>query len=165
MMKRVAQAVMLAMIGAFWGCVATVPVQETTVQPTPVVRESAVQEVACTPPHRLQVLDLDMVPNTVRSGEPIEAWRITLRSDRNGECSTILEVRDQDQVAGYGQKHVIRPGKEVYRVQATPNYRFRRQDPCFLVQANVGGALTPVDAERVFCAKALSGARWSLREP
>ena len=121
--------------------------------------------VECTPPHRLAILDLDMRPDPVQQGESIETWRLTLQSDRNGECRTRLEIRDQDQIAGLGEEHVLRPGRETYRVRAAPGYAFRRRDSCFIVQVNVGGVLTPIEAQRAFCARQLPGGGWSLREP
>ena len=118
----------------------------------------------CTPPHRIQILDLDMVPDPIERGKTVEAWRVTLQSDRNGECSTALEIRDADQIAGRSAKHLIRPGKGAYTVQAAPGYQFRGRDHCFQVQANVGGTFTPLEAQRTFCARDKSGHRWSLKE-
>jgi hypothetical protein len=119
----------------------------------------------CLPPHRMAITDLDMIPDPVPEGQPIEAWKVTIRSDRNGECTTILEIRDQDQIVGLGAQHRIKPGRGSYRIQAAPGYQFQGRDACFVVQANVGGFLTPLDAQRVFCAKASTVTTWSLREP
>jgi hypothetical protein len=104
-----------------------------------------------------------MVPDPLRSGDAIAAWRVALQSDRNGECYTVLEVYDQDQVAGRSVRDVIRPGHSVYEVPAARGYRFQRHDPCFVVQANIGGAPTPVEAQRTFCARQLPGGGWSLQ--
>jgi hypothetical protein len=148
------------------GCVAQAPPPEGRAPgppPSRVARER-VEVVECTPPHRLALLDLDMRPDPVGQGESIESWRLTVQSDRNGECRTRLEIRDQDQIVGLGEAHVIRPGRETYQVRAAPGYEFRRRDPCFVVQANVGGALTPLEAQRTFCARQRPSGGWSLRE-
>lgn len=119
---------------------------------------------ACSPPHRLRIVDLDMRPDPIPTGQPIENWRVTIKSDRNGECATSIQIYDQDQLAGFGDRIRIRPGKAVYTIQPSPNYRFRGRDNCFVVQANVGGVFTSLEAERKFCAKAFSMPMWTLRE-
>jgi hypothetical protein len=104
-----------------------------------------------------------MVPDPLRAGEPIVAWRVDLQSDRNGECSTVLTIRDQDQVAGRRARDLIRPGPGVYEVPAVRGYRFQRQDPCFVAEVNIGGTATPVETRRTFCARPLPGGGWTLR--
>jgi hypothetical protein len=42
-------------------------------------------------------------------------------------------------------------------------YRFSRNEHCFQVIANIEGAGRPIDAARTFCARQISGRRWSLR--
>jgi hypothetical protein len=118
----------------------------------------------CGPPHRMVIVDLNMVPDPIRSGQPVEAWQIAIRSDRNGECHTSLQVYDHDQLAGFQDRILIRPGRAVYTVAASPHYRFHGRDPCFVVHANIGGAFTPVDTARAFCAKPVSVPVWTLRE-
>lgn len=163
-MRRVLYTAIVVIAGAILGCVVAAPPPEPSLAPPPPppAREPA-RRVECTPPHRMAILDLDVVPDPVVQGQPIQGWRITLRSDRNGECGTLLEVRDQDQIAGAGERQVIRPGRGSYTISAAPGYRFQRRDPCFVVQVNVGGTFTPVDAQRTFCARQMRGAGWTLR--
>jgi hypothetical protein len=122
----------------------------------------AVPPPGCAPPHRLSVLDLGMVPDPVRQGQRIQLWTVTLQSDYNGECRTLLEVRDRDQVAGKQVEYLIKPGVGRYTFAARPEYRFQAQDHCFLVRANIGNTWIPVDAKKAFCARRGPGG-WSLR--
>lgn len=161
-MKRVIQGTIVALLGAFLGCVVP-PGPPPPFTPPPPVGGEPVGQITCTPPHRMRILDLDVSPDPVRSGQPIEAWRITINSDWNGECGTHFEVRDQDQVAGAGFVRAIRPGRNVYILPASPQYRFHRRDSCFIVQAYIGGSFTPITAQRSFCAQLIPGAGWTLR--
>ena len=137
-MNRVKQILMAAIIVAAVG--SAVPFE-------------AIGAPFCLPPHRLFILDLDVVPDPIHQGQPVAKWIVTLRSDYNGECATRLVVRDKDQIAGTEVQHSIRPGVARYDFPANPAYRFQAQDLCYRVLANIGGTLTPIDATRVFCAK------------
>jgi len=148
-MKRAAKVLLLAMIGA--GVLGTVPSAAVAQAP-----------VFCRPPHRLSIVELGMVPDPVRQGQRLQLWTVALRSDYNGECRTVLEVRDQDQIAGAQVEYLIRPGVGRYTFQAIPGYLFQRQNHCFLVRANIGNTWTPVDAKRMFCASRTPGG-WSLK--
>ena len=148
-MKRAKQGLLLAIIGAMAGGV--IPLAATAVPPVP-----------CAPPHRLSVLELGMVPDPVRQGQRIQLWTVTLQSDYNGECRTLLQVWDRDQLAGTQMEYVIKPGVGRYTFAALPRYRFQAQDHCFLVRANIGTTWTPIDAKKAFCARR-GPAGWSLR--
>lgn len=161
-MKRVIQGTIVALLGALLGCVVTPGSPQPSPPPTPVVR-APVEQITCTPPHRMRVLDLDVIPDPIHRGQPVQAWRVTIHSDWNGECATHFEVRDQDQVAGAGFVQAIYPGQSVYTIPASPYYRFQRRDHCFLVQARIGGTFTPIGAQRSFCAQPLPGTGWTLR--
>lgn len=138
--------------------------RQVTRQPVETAREVRTVIIDCSGPHRLKILDLDMAPDPVRQGQSVDIWKITIQSDRDGECNTLLTVRDQNAIAGRSQQQTIRPGKAVYTVPAAQEYRFQRQDACFNVQANVGGSFTPIEAQQTFCVKARPGSRWSLQE-
>jgi hypothetical protein len=116
----------------------------------------------CAPPHRLKILDLGMVPDPIRQGQRLQLWTVALQSDYNGECRTLLEVRDQDQIAGAQVEYLIRPGVGRYTFQAVPGYFFQRQNHCFVVRANIGHTWAPVDAKKMFCASR-TPAGWSLK--
>jgi hypothetical protein len=156
-MNWVVWGMMLTLFGTLLGCV--VESRPPPRPPTP-VREPY---ITCTPPHYMAILDLRVIPDPVRAGQPIEAWRITLQSDRNGECSTAIEIRDHDQVVGTGVLQAIRPGRGAYTLPANPHYRFQRQDSCYVVLANIGGSYAALDARRSFCATPFPGGGWTLR--
>lgn len=148
----------LVMASAVLGCIVESPPPQT---PPPRPPGGVVE---CTPPHHMTIVDLDMIPDPVVVGQRVQAWRVTLQSDRNGECNTRLQVHDQNQTAGQVTYQVIRPGRATYEVQATRQYRFQAQDPCFRVLASIGNTFTPIDAQRDFCARtSLGSGRWSLR--
>jgi len=148
-MRRVKWAVLLGMMGAAWG--SAVPFGAVAAPP-----------LGCAPPHRLSVLDLGMVPDPVRQGQRIQLWTVTLQSDYNGECRTLLEVRDRDQVAGKQVEYLIKPGVGRYTFATQPGYQFQAHDHCFLVRANIGNTWTPIDAKKAFCARR-GPAGWSLK--
>lgn len=146
-MNRVKQVLVVAFIGmAFMGAIP----YDAVGQAPPAKKAPA---VSCTPPHQMAVQDLDMRPDPVWFGQPIQQWFVTLRSDRNGECATRILIRDRDQLVGLEVEHVIKPGTHRYPVKVAPGYRFQGQDHCFLVVANIGGTPQPIDAAKKFCAK------------
>ena len=117
----------------------------------------------CAPPHRMRIVDLNMTPDPVRQGRPLKELQITIQSDQNGECSTALEVRDQHQIVAQVQAQTIRPGRTVFVVPVVQGYRFQGQDSCFVVQVNVGGVFSPIEAQQVFCAKLRTIPVWTLK--
>ena len=163
-MWRIQWGCMLVMVGALLGCVVEPPPPPPPRPPAPppVVREPP-ELITCAPPYQLAILDLNVIPDPVHQGQPVEAWRLTIQSDRNGECRTAIEIRDQDQVAGAGVLPAIRPGRGVYTIPARPNYRFQRADNCYTVLANIGDSYTRLDAHRTFCAAPIPGIGWTLR--
>jgi hypothetical protein len=104
-----------------------------------------------------------MVPDPIRQGRQIKEIHVTLQSDRNGECNTSLEVRDQDQVVTRARAQSIRPGQTVFVLPVVEGYRFSGQDRCFIVHVNVGGTYSPVDAQQVFCARLKTIPVWTLK--
>lgn len=148
-MKRAKQGLVLAIMAAIAG----------SLLPSVAI---AVPPPACAPPHRLSVVALGMVPDPVRPGQRIQLWAVTLQSDYNGECRTLLEVLDRNQVAGKQVEYVIKPGVNRYTFPAQPAYRFQAQDHCFLVRANIGNTWTPIDAKKAFCARR-GPPGWSLQ--
>jgi hypothetical protein len=119
----------------------------------------------CTAPTQMAILGLEMQPDPAGEAVPLSVWNVQVRSDRTGECDTSLEVMDADRVAGIGATHRILPGIHVYIVPARPGYTVRTGDRCFVVRADVGGAMVPVDAPRRFCTKPVPSQpnRWTLR--
>lgn len=118
----------------------------------------------CGGDHRLQVVDLDMVPDPVAQNERVRAWRVRLRSDYNGECQTTLRVRERSDgdIVGRARVYSLRPGLNTLDFDAE-NYRFHRREHCFDVIADIAGSGRTVDAGRTFCARQVGPNRWSLR--
>lgn len=117
--------------------------------------------VRCTPPHAMRIQDLDVRPDPVRPGQAIREWIVTLKSDRTGECMTLLQIKDRDQLAGADIEHAIKPGTNKYRVKVVPGYKFQAQDHCFTVLADIAGTRQPIDAAKRFCARQLP--MWTLK--
>jgi hypothetical protein len=151
----------LVMASAVLGCIVESPPPSPPSPPPPRPPGGVVE---CAPPHHMTVVDLDMIPDPVAVGQRVQLWRVTLQSDRNGECNTRLIVQDRNQTAGEVTYQVIRPGRAIYEVPAMPQYRFQPQDPCFRVLASIGRTYIPIDAHRDFCARtSIESGRWSLR--
>ena len=112
----------------------------------------ALGQSACNRPHDLTVLDLTMVPAPVRERRSIRIWRLTLQSQHKSVCRLHLEIRDQERVAGVGILQ-ISPGRRVYTLHAVPGYRLGRETSCFVVLATMTGSLTPLKAQRTWCAR------------
>ena len=120
-----------------------------------IVALDAMAQGPCAPPHRMQILDLDMYPDPVHhEGQPVQRFTVTVQADRKGECLTAFEVRDDgNQVAGRALQQRVRPGTHKYTIPAVRNYRFQRQDHCFQVVANIANNWTRVDAAAQECAR------------
>ena len=121
--------------------------------------------VSCGRDHRLQVADLDMIPDPVRDGERIRGWRVRLRADASGECQTTLRIRERrdGEIVGLARVYRLRPGINEIDFGALERYRFSRAEHCFEVIADIAGTGRAVDAARTFCARERPGRRWSLR--
>jgi hypothetical protein len=109
--------------------------------------------------HRLKILDLDMVPDPARHGQPIQRWVVKLKADGNGECATRIQVRDRNQLAGSAIRWTLRPGENEISIPANPHYKMQDQDHCFTVVADIQNNPTDIDGSRPFCAKA----SWTLK--
>ena len=120
--------------------------------------------VSCGGSHRLRVIDLDMSPDPLREGRPIDKWLVRLRADASGECRTTLRIREAsgDEV-GRERVYRLRPGINEIEIEPNQRYRFTRGDHCFQVTANIAGTTRAVDAERRFCARQNADRRWTMR--
>jgi len=114
---------------------------------------------------RLQVVDLDMSPDPIADGQRVRAWRVTLRADDRTRCETILQIRERpgNEVAGREKVYRLRAGTNEIEIEPSEAYRFSRDEHCFVVIANIEGTGSPIDAGRRFCARQMSGRRWTLR--
>ena len=143
--------------------------------PAAVLQGCAVQEpryggrddrlVSCGREHRLYVADLDMSPDPIAQGERVRAWRVRLRADASGECETTLRIRERSDgdLVGRARLYSLRPGWNDINFEPLESYRFHRREHCFDVIADIAGTGRNVDAARTFCARQISGNRWSLR--
>jgi hypothetical protein len=114
--------------------------------------------------HRLQVVDLDMSPDPIGEGQRINQFRVSLRADGSGECETRLQIRESDRNDLIASERVyrLRPGMNQIRIEPEGRYRFSRREHCFDVLANIENTARRIDAARRFCAREISGRRWSL---
>ena len=118
---------------------------------------------SCKRGERLQIQDLDMRPDPVVEGQHVRAWRLNLRFDGRGECTTNIYVREGNNIAGTLRNYTMRSGVNEIEVPAVETFRFRGRETCFNVQVDLEGSKRPVDAERRFCATQRTV--WSMREP
>jgi hypothetical protein len=110
---------------------------------------------SCAPPHQMKILDLDMFPDPLHEGQAVKTFTVTVRSDRNGECQTAFEVRDDgNDVAGRSLQFRLLSGTHQYKIPAMSGYRFQRRDHCFKVVAMIANThWVPIDGEKVECAR------------
>ena len=111
---------------------------------------------------RLRIQDLDMSPDPMMQGQRVRNWIVKIRLDGNRPCDTEIEVREGNDLVGRA-RYSLRPGVNEIQMQPAEGYRLRNREHCFTVTADLEGTRRPVDADRQFCARQLSG--WSLREP
>jgi hypothetical protein len=109
--------------------------------------------------HKLEIIELDMVPDPARQGQPIQRWVIKLKADGNGECATRIQVKDRDQVAGDAVQWTLRRGENTIQVPANSRYRMQDQDHCFRVVADIQDTRKDIDSTRQFCARS----SWTLK--
>ncbi len=119
---------------------------------------------ACGGNHRLRVVDLDMSPDPIAEGQRIDRWLVRLRADANGECRTVIRLRETsgDEV---GRERVfrLRPGDNEIEIEPNERYRFTRSEHCFQVIADIANTPRPIDASRRFCARQIANRRWSMQ--
>ena len=115
---------------------------------------------------RLQLVDLDMSPDPISDGQRVREWRVRLRADERTRCETTLQIREMpgNEVVGRDRVSRLRGGTNNIEIEPSERYRFSRNEHCFVVLANVEGAGWPIDAARRFCARQISGRRWSLKQ-
>ena len=111
---------------------------------------------------KIQIQDLDMSPDPVIEGQRVRAWKLRVRYDGQGECSTAMYVREGNNIAGTLRNHTLRSGLNEIEIPASEGFRFRGKETCFNVQVDVDGSRHQIDAERRFCAKQRTV--WSMRE-
>jgi hypothetical protein len=110
-------------------------------------------------PGDLQVLHLEMVPDPVREGEPVQ-FRMTLANSSPYSGGVSLFLKDRDESAAVAYDVPIRPGQN--RIEFPPTgYRFHQGDPCFFVEADIERTRRPVELARSFCAWKTQGG-WTL---
>lgn len=118
----------------------------------------------CGGDRRLQIVDLDMSPDPIAQGQPINRWLVRLRSEGSGDCRTVIRIRDGDgEEVGREVRRRLRPGINEIEVEPFERYRFSRGEHCFQVIADIAGNWRPVDAARRFCAREMGGRRWTMR--
>lgn len=124
------------------------------------------RQVSCGRTHRLQVVDLKLFPDPIQDGHRIREWQVRLHSAGAEECSTMVQIRDQDGrdlIAGERLLR-LRPGTNNIELEPSERYSFSRDEQCFTVVANIGGKAQPLDSSRRLCARRVFIQGWSLAE-
>ncbi len=123
------------------------------------------RQISCGGIHRLQIVDFSMTPDPVAQGQRINRMLVMVRADGNGECRTVIRVREDRDNDLIAQERVygLRPGINEIVVEPRERYRFSRDEHCFVVLADIAGTPRPIDASRRFCARQIAGRRWSMR--
>lgn len=116
----------------------------------------------CRRSDRIRIQDLDISPDPLVEGQRIRAWKVRIRLEGKQECDTEIEVREGRDPVGQGRRYTLRPGINEVEIQPVGGYRFRGQEHCFTVIADLEGTRRQVDADRRFCA--YQKPAWSMRE-
>jgi len=123
---------------------------------------SSNNKVSCGGNHNLRVVELDMSPDPVATGQRITSFRVKLRADGSGECRTTIGIDDGDRTVAGGTASSLQPGINEITLTPIATYRLDRDEHCFSVKANIANSYKGVDAERQFCAKQAQRGRWTL---
>jgi hypothetical protein len=112
---------------------------------------------------QLEVVDLNMYPDPVSSGDRIERFRVSIRSDARTDCETRVQIRETQggDLIGRDSKYRLRRGVNRIEIEPEGRYRFNRQEHCFVVVADLEGNWWPLDAVRKYCARR-TGNRYTL---
>lgn len=116
----------------------------------------------CLAPLKLRVEDLDMSPDPVPEGQPVQSFSVMLTSEQ--ECTSRIEVRDQkNRLVARGGLGTIKQGRHSYTIPAVRDYRLSEPKTCFKVfaEARATAAASPTTMELptsgTFCALASVG--------
>jgi hypothetical protein len=90
---------------------------------------------------------------------------VRVHVDGSGECDTLFEIREKpgNTVVARGTTHVLRPGDNEIVIPVAQGYRFKRNETCFQVLANIENTRKAIDTKEQFCARE-HDRRYSLRE-
>jgi hypothetical protein len=113
-------------------------------------------------PGDLRVLQLVMDPDPVREGQWMSFQVVVSNLSRHsGRVS--LFIKDRDEVVATVYDVSLRPGDNRIAFPRT-NYRFHRQESCFMVEVDIERTRRPVDLAKEFCAQRTYQG-WSMRMP
>jgi len=108
----------------------------------------------------LRVVDLNMYPDPIREGTRVRFYvEVLNRSHDAGRVS--FYVYDVDKLIVSVHNVAIRPGQNRVAFPQT-NYRFHKEDHCFVVKVNIKGNEYPIDMAKKYCAYKTHGG-WSLQ--
>jgi len=109
-----------------------------------------------------RVVQLEMSPDPVREGQLVSFAAIVSNLSRHsGRVS--LFIKDRDEVVTAVYDVVLRPGDNRVAFPQT-NYRFSRNEYCFIVEVDIEQTRRPVDSAKEFCARR-THLGWSLAAP
>jgi len=119
----------------------------------------------CEGSHKVAITDLDMSPDPITEGQRVRRWRVRLRVDSNGECDTVIEIREKpgNELVAREREYRLRPGINEVELEPQERYRFEGKQRCFVVLVDIAGTRRPIDAGRHFCASHRPS-YWTMRE-
>jgi hypothetical protein len=125
------------------------------------------ERVFCGKNHHISIHDLDISPDPINRGERVKQWRIQVQVDGSGECDTTFQIREKpgNEVVARGGRHALHAGMNEIVLPGVEGYRFRKNEHCFEVVADIERTPRAVDAKEQFCARERdNGKRFSMRE-
>ena len=113
-------------------------------------------------PGDLRVLQLEMNPDPVRQGQSVSFQAVVSNVSRHpGRVS--LFIKDRDEVVTAVHDVMIKPEQNRIVFPQT-NYRFSRNEYCFIVEVDIERTRRPVDVAKEFCARR-TFLGWSMTAP
>jgi hypothetical protein len=119
----------------------------------------------CAKAHKLTVVDLLMNPDPIGPNGSVRFWRAQIQVDGNGECETIIALRNNatNQLVGREIGRVLKPGLNSVQFEPLTPYRLQGNMPCFSVSAGSAQVKQSLKSERRFCSRKMKNDRWTLR--
>jgi len=109
-----------------------------------------------------RVDQLAMSPDPVQEGQWVSFTAIVSNLSRHSGRVSLL-IKDRDEVVAAVYDVVLKPGENRVVFPQT-NYRFQRNEYCFIVEIDIERTRRPVDSAREFCARR-TYVGWSLNAP
>ncbi len=99
----------------------------------------------------LKIIQLEMKPDPVREGQSI-SFQVMISNQSSHSAKLSLFIKDKDRVISSIHDIRIYPGYNQI-IFPESNYRFSRDEHCFIIEVDIERTIRPIDAAKKFCAR------------